>query len=147
MNNNFEIMIRNALKNGQSMESIASAFADCLNKVQAEDSPQQFYDEVEQDFWDAIDEEEFALENVAQLALLVACDDHDWSKEQMEVYMEVVKDILETAMALVDAMGDEGSFLGAVLNRLDRALEGKDVEVSVGTVDPKVIDFMKHFKR
>lgn len=97
----FETMIRDALKNGKSLEDIASEVGATLNKVQKEanarDVKKELLEEWKTKFNSHYSKSDLDLNDVATLAVLVCEKEYsDWTSEDLSQFRTNVKASIKT---------------------------------------------------
>jgi hypothetical protein len=96
----FKAMINKAREEGMSLDDIENEFSQAFDS--AAPANNDFYDDLEHEFWQSVAEEEFDFHDVATLAALVALDIHDdWDKKTTERYIDLIEKSLEDTANIV----------------------------------------------
>lgn len=136
-------MIRDAQKNGLTIDDIAKMFSKTLNEVQQEDQKKKT---IKEDRTKLIEQmkDQFATANyfnctdAATLCTIVMAEKYpDWTAENIKDYFDIIKMNIETAAALIGKGPDEflQIFLDKFFNPAPKSKNKSD--------DEKIIDFLR----
>ena len=112
----FEAMIRDAQKNGLTIEDIANTFSKTLNAVQQEDQKKksitnartELIKHIKDQFETAISKGHFDCTDAATLYTIVMAEKYpNWTAENIKNYFQIIKLNAETTAAIVDKKPDE----------------------------------------
>lgn len=141
-------MIRDAQKNGLTIDDIAKTFSKTLNAVQQEDQKKKIMKDaraemieyMKDQFNTAISKKRFDCADAATLCTIVMAEKYsNWTAEDIKDYFQTIKMNVETAAALIGKGPDE--FLQILLDKtssLFDAIPKKDK-----SDDEKIIDFLR----
>lgn len=142
-------MIRDAQKNGLTIDDIAKMFSKTLNAVQQEDQKKKtikdartkLIEQMKDQFAAAISKDHFNCTDAAALCTIVMAEKYpDWTAEDIKDYFQTIKMNVETAAALINKGPDE--FLQILLDKADKlfnpAPKSKDK-----SDDEKIVDFLR----
>ena len=112
----FEAMIRDAQKNGLTIDDIAKMFSKTLNAVQQEDQKKktvkdartELIKHMKNQFETAVSEERLNCADAATLYAITMAEKYpDWTAENIKEYFQTIKRNAETAATLVGKGPDE----------------------------------------
>ena len=142
-------MIRDAQKNGLTIDDIAKMFSKTLNAVQQEDQKKkimkdaraEMIEHMKDQFNTAISKKRFDCADAATLCTIVMAEKYsNWTAEDIKDYFQTIKMNVETAAALIGKEPDE--FLQILLDKADKlfnpAPKSKDK-----SDDEKIVDFLR----
>ena len=141
-------MIRDAQKNGLTIDDIAKKFSETLNATLQEDQKKkimkdaraEMIEHMKDQFNAAISKKHFDCADAATLCTIVMAEKHsNWTAEDIKDYFQTIKMNVETAAALIGKGPDE--FLQILLDKtssLFDAIPKKDK-----SDDEKIIDFLR----
>lgn len=142
-------MIRDAQKNGLTIDDIAKMFSKTLNAVQQEDQKKKtikdartkLIEQMKDQFAAAVSKDHFNCTDAAALCTIVMAEKYpDWTAEDIKDYFQTIKMNVETAAALINKGPDE--FLQILLDKADKlfnpAPKSKDK-----SDDEKIVDFLR----
>lgn len=136
-------MIRDAQKNGLTIDDIAKMFSKTLNEVQQEDQKKKtikdkLIEQMKDQFAAAVSKDHFNCTDAAALCTIVMAEKYpDWTAENIKDYFDIIKMNVETAAALVGKGPDEflQIFLDKFFNPAPKSKNKSD--------DEKIIDFLR----
>lgn len=136
-------MIRDAQKNGLTIDDIAKMFSKTLNEVQQEDQKKKtvkdkLIEQMKDQFATAVSKDHFNCTDAAALCTIVMAEKYpDWTAENIKDYFDIIKMNVETAAALVGKGPDEflQIFLDKFFNPAPKSKNKSD--------DEKIIDFLR----
>lgn len=136
-------MIRDAQKNGMTIDDIAKMFSKTLNEVQQEDQKKKtikdkLIGQMKDQFATAVSKDHFNCTDAAALCTIVMAEKYpDWTAENIKDYFDIIKMNVETAAALVGKGPDEflQIFLDKFFNPAPKSKNKSD--------DEKIIDFLR----
>ena len=142
-------MIRDAQKNGLTIDDIAKMFSKTLNAVQQEDQKKKtikdartkLIEQMKDQFAAAVSKDRFNCTDAAALCTIVMAEKYpDWTAEDIKDYFQTIKMNVETVAALINKGPDE--FLQILLDKADKlfnpAPKSKDK-----SDDEKIVDFLR----
>lgn len=142
-------MIRDAQKNGLTIDDIAKMFSKTLNAVQQEDQKKKtikdartkLIEQMKDQFAAAVSKDRFNCTDAAALYTITMADKYlDWTAEDIKDYFHIITMNAETAAALINKGPDE--FLQILLDKADKlfnpAPKSKDK-----SDDEKIVDFLR----
>lgn len=145
----FEAMIRDAQKNGLTIDDIAKMFSKTLNAIQQEDQKKKtikdartkLIKQMKDQFAAAVSKDHFNCTDAATLCTIVMAEKYpDWTAEDIKDYFQTIKMNVETAAALISKEPDE--FLQILLDKagelFDPAPKSKDK-----SDNEKIADFLR----
>lgn len=145
----FEAMIRDAQKNGLTIDDIAKMFSKTLNAVQQEDQKKkvivdartELIEHMKDQFETAVSEGHLDCTDAAVLYTLTMAEKYpDWTAENIKDYFQIIKLNAETAATMVDKELDE--LLQALLDKVDDLFDA--VPKSKDKSDnEKIADFLR----
>lgn len=136
-------MIRDAQKNGLTIDDIAKMFSKTLNEVQQEDQKKKtikdkLIEQMKDQFATAVSKDHFNCTDAAALCTIVMAEKYpNWTAENIKDYFDIIKVNVETAAALVGKGPDEflQIFLDKFFNPAPKSKNKSD--------DEKIIDFLR----
>lgn len=137
-------MIRDAQKNGLTIDDIAKMFSKTLNAVQQEDQKKkimkdaraELIEHMKDQFNAAISKKHFDCADAATLCTIVMAEKHsNWTAEDIKDYFQTIKMNVETAAALI---GKEPEILLDKTSKLFDTIPKKNK-----SDDEKIIDFLR----
>ena len=102
---NMEQMIKDNMKDGRSMDEIAKAFTEAMNRVKNEPTVERnkYLNSLEVDFDDAYVKDTITLADIAKYAAVIAARTNEkWTKKEIETYESVAKDALINLVDIID---------------------------------------------
>ena len=145
----FEAMIRDAQKNGLSIDDIAKMFSKTLNAVQQEDQKKkaivdartELIEHMKNQFETAVSKGHLDCTDVAALYTLTMAEKYpDWTAENIKDYFQIIKLNAETTATIVDKDPDE--LLQVLLDKVDNLFDA--VPKSKDKSDnEKIADFLR----
>lgn len=104
----YDIMIRNAMKNGMSQEEIAKKFTDALNSVAKEmdvnSQREKLLVDIEDTLLDHFDEEHFDAEDIGRMAALVYAQEYkDWTVDDIRTYVNGINYTARASARMISA--------------------------------------------
>lgn len=122
----FEAMIRDAQKNGLTIDDIAKMFSKTLNAVQQEDQKKKAIvdvrTELKDQFETAVSKGHLDCTDAAALYTLTMAEKYpDWTAENIKDYFQIIKLNAETAAAMVGKEPDE--LLQVLLDKVDNLFD------------------------
>ena len=142
-------MIRDAQKNGLTIDDIAKMFSKTLNAIQQEDQKKKIIkddrtkliEQMKNQFATAVSKDRFSCIDAAALCTIVMAEKYpDWTDEDIKDYFQIIKENVETAAAMVGKGPDE--FLQILLNKVDKLFDITP-ERKNKSDDEKIIDFLR----
>lgn len=142
-------MIRDAQKNGLTINDIAKMFSKTLNAVQQEDQKKkaimdartELIEHMKDQFETAVSKGHLDCTDAAALYTLTMTEKYpDWTAENIEDYFQIIKLNAETAATMVGKEPDEllQALLDKVDNLFDAILKSKDK-----SDNEKIADFLR----
>lgn len=142
-------MIRDAQKNGLSIDDIAKMFSKTLNAVQQEDQKKkaitdartELIEHMKDQFETAVSKGHLDCTDAAALYTLTMAEKYpDWTAENIKDYFQIIKLSAETTATMVDKEPDEllQVLLDKVDNLFDAVLKNKDK-----SDNEKIADFLR----
>lgn len=139
-------MIRDAQKNGLTIDDIAKMFSKTLNEVQQEDQKKKtikdartkLIEQMKDQFATAVSKDHFNCTDAAALCTIVMAEKYpDWTTENIKDYFDIIKMNVKTAAALVGKGPEEflQIFLDKFFNPAPKRKNKSD--------DEKIIDFLR----
>ena len=136
-------MIRDAQKNGLTIDDIAKMFSKTLNTIQQEDQKKKtvkdkLIEQMKDQFATAVSKDHFNCTDAAALCTIVMAEKYpDWTAENIKDYFDIIKVNAETAAALVGKGPDEflQIFVDKFFNPAPKSKNKSD--------DEKIIDFLR----
>lgn len=142
-------MIRDAQKNGLSIDDIAKMFSKTLNAVQQEDQKKkaivdartELIEHMKDQFETAVSKGRLDCTDAAALYTLTMAEKYpDWTAENIKDYFQIIKLNAETTATMVDKEPDE--LLQALLDKVDNLFDA--VPKSKDKSDnEKIADFLR----
>lgn len=136
-------MIRDAQKNGMTIDDIAKMFSKTLNEVQQEDQKKKtvkdkLIEQMKDQFTTAVSKDHFNCTDAAALCTIVMAEKYpDWTAEDIKDYFDIITMNAKTAAAMIGKGPDE--CLQILLDKFfNPALKSKDK-----SDDEKIIDFLR----
>lgn len=126
----FEAMIRDAQKNGLTIDDIAKMFSKTLNAVEQEDQRKKsvtdkreaVLDKLECAFHENVTKGQLGCSDAAALFTLTMAEKYpDWTAENIEDYFQIIKLNAETAATMINKEPDE--LLQILLNKADELFD------------------------
>ena len=122
----FEAMIRDAQKNGLTIDDIAKMFSKTLNAVQKKkaivDARTELIEHMKDQFETAVSKGHLDCTDAAALYTLTMAEKYpDWTAENIEDYFQIIKLNAETTATMVDKEPDE--LLQALLDKVDNLFD------------------------
>ncbi len=141
-------MIRDAQKNGLTIDNIAKMFSKTLNAVQQEDQKKkaivdartELIEHMKDQFETAVSKGHFDCTDAAALYTLTMAEKYpDWTAENIRDYFQIIKLNAETTATMVDKEPDElfQALLDKVDNLFDAVPKSKDK-----SDNEKIADFL-----
>lgn len=145
----FEAIIRDAQKNGLTIDDIAKMFSKTLNAVQQEDQKKKtikdartkLIEQMKDQFAAAVSKDHFNCTDAAVLCTIVMAEKYpDWTAEDIKDYFHIITMNAETAAAMVGKEPDEliQVFLDKADKLFDLAPKSKDK-----SDDEKIVGFLR----
>ena len=142
-------MIRDAQKNGLSIDDIAKMFSKTLNAVQQEDQKKkaivdartELIEHMKDQFETAVSKDHLDCTNAAALYTLTMAEKYpDWTAENIKDYFQIIKLNAETTATMVGKEPDEllQGLLDKVNNLFDAVSKSKDK-----SDNEKIADFLR----
>lgn len=145
----FEAMIRDAQKNGLTIDDIAKMFSKTLNAVQQEDQKKkatvdartELIEHMKDQFETAVSKDHLDCTDAATLYTLTMAEKYpDWTAENIKDYFQIIKLNAETTATMVGKEPDE--LLQALLDKVDNLFDA--VPKSKDKSDnEKIADFLR----
>lgn len=145
----FEAMIRDAQKNGLSIDDIAKMFSKTLNAIQQEDQKKkaivdartELIEHMKDQFETAVSKGHLDCTDAAALYTLTMAEKYpDWTAENIKDYFQIIKLNAETTATMVDKEPDE--LLQVLLDKVDNLFDA--VPKSKDKSDnEKIADFLR----
>ena len=142
-------MIRDAQKNGLSIDDIAKMFSKTLNAVQEEDQKKkaitdartELIEHMKDQFETAVSKGHLDCTDAAALYTLTMAEKYpDWTAENIKDYFQIIKLNAETTATMIDKEPDE--LLQALLDKVDNLFDA--VPKSKDKSDnEKIADFLR----
>ena len=139
-------MIRDAQKNGLTIDDIAKMFSKTLNAIQQEDQKKKtikdprtkLIEQMKDEFAVAVSKDHFSCIDAAALCTIVMAEKYpDWTAEDIKDYFDIIKMNAETAAAMV------GKGLEEILQiLLDRVFNPAPKRKNKSD-DEKIVDFLR----
>ena len=122
----FEAMIRDAQKNGLTIDDIAKMFSKTLNAVQKKkaivDARTELIEHMKDQFETAVSKGHLDCTDAAALYTLTMAEKYpDWTAENIKDYFQIIKLNAETTATMVDKEPDE--LLQALLDKVDNLFD------------------------
>lgn len=138
-------MIRDAQKNGLTIEDIAKQFSDTLNSVQKKNQEQnaraELIEHMKDQFETAVADGHLDCTDAAALYTITMAEKYpDWSAENIKDYFQIVKLNAETAATLVGKEPDE--LLQILLDKADKLFD-KKTKSKDKSDNEKIADFLR----
>lgn len=141
-------MIRDAQKNGLTIEDIAKQFSDTLNSVQKKNQEQnartELIEHMKDQFETAVTDGHLDCTDAAALYTITMAEKYpDWSAENIKDYFQIVKLNAETAATLVGKEPDE--LLQILLDKADKLFDmaPKKTKSKDKSDNEKIADFLR----
>ena len=145
----FEAMIRDAQKNGLTIDDIAKMFSKTLNAVQQEDQKKkaivdartELIEHMLDQFETAVSKGHLDCTDAAALYTLTIAEKYpDWTAENIKDYFQIIKVSAETIATMVGKEPDEllQALLDKIDNLFDAVLKSKDK-----SDNEKIADFLR----
>lgn len=141
-------MIRDAQKNGLTIDDIAKMFSKTLNAVQQEDQKKkaitdartELIEHMKDQFETAVFDGHLDCTDAAALYTLTMAEKYpDWTAENIKDYFQIIKLNAETTATMVDKEPDE--LLQALLDKVDTVL--KTNKSKDKSDNEKIADFLR----
>lgn len=142
-------MIRDAQKNGLTIDDIAKMFSKTLNAVQQEDQKKkaikdartELIEHMKNQFETAVSKGHLDCTDAAALCTLIMAEKYpDWTAENIKDYFQIIKLNAETTATMVDKEPDE--LLQVLLDKVDNLFDA--VPKSKDKSDnEKIADFLR----
>lgn len=135
-------MIRDAQKNGLSIDDIAKMFSKTLNAVQQEDQKKKAIkdartEHMKNQFETAVSKGHLDCTDAAALYTLTMAEKYpDWTAENIKDYFQIIKLNAETTATMVGKEPDE--LLQVLLDKVDNLFDAKDK-----SDNEKIADFLR----
>ena len=138
-------MIRDAQKNGLTIDDIAKMFSKTLNAVQQEDQKKkaivdartELIEHMKDQFEAAVSKGHLDCTDAAALYTLTMAEKYpDWTAENIKDYFQIIKLNAETTATMVGKEPDE--FLQVLLDKVDAVPKSKDK-----SDNEKIADFLR----
>lgn len=138
-------MIRDAQKNGLTIDDIAKMFSKTLNAVQQEDQKKkaitdartELLEHMKDEFETAVSKRHLDCTDAAALYTLTMAEKYpDWTAENIKDYFQIIKLNAETTATMVGKEPDE--LLQALLDKIDTVPKSKDK-----SDNGKIADFLR----
>lgn len=138
-------MIRDAQKNGLTIDDIAKMFSKTLNAVQQEDQKKkaitdartELIEHMKDQFETAVSKGHLDCTDAAALYTLTMAEKYpDWTAENIKDYFQIIKLNAETTATMVGKEPDE--FLQVLLDKVDTVPKSKDK-----SDNEKIADFLR----
>lgn len=146
---NFEAMIRDAQKNGLTIDDITKMFFKTLNAVQQEDQKKkaivdartELIEHMKDQFETAVSKGHLDCTDAAVLYTLTMAEKYpDWTAENIKDYFQIIKLNAETTATIVDKEPDE--LLQVLLDKVDNLFDA--IPKSKDKSDnEKIADFLR----
>ena len=142
-------MIRDAQKNGLTIDDIAKMFSKTLNAIQQEDQKKKIIkddrtkliEQMKNQFATAVSKDHFSCIDAAALCTIVMAEKYpDWTDEDIKDYFQIIKENVETAAAMIGKGPDE--FLQILLDKVDKLFDITPKRKNKSD-DEKIIDFLR----
>lgn len=136
-------MIRDAQKNGLTIDDIAKMFSKTLNAVQQEDQKKkaivdartELIEHMKDQFETAVSKGHLDCTDAAALYTLTMAEKYpDWTAENIKDYFQIIKLNAETTATMIGKEPDE--LLQALLDKVDAVLKNK-------SDNEKIADFLR----
>ena len=148
----FEAMIRDAQKNGLTIDDIAKMFSKTLNAVQQEDQKKkavkdartELIEHMKDEFETAVTNGHLDCTDAAALYTITMADKYpDWTAEDIKDYFQIVKLNAETAATLVGKEPEE--LLQLLLDKADKLFDTapKKTKSKDKSDNEKIADFLR----
>lgn len=141
-------MIRDAQKNGLTIDDIAKMFSKTLNAVQQEDQKKkaivdartELIEHMKDQFETAVSEGHLDCTDAAALYTLTMAEKYpDWTAENIKDYFQIIKLNAETIATMVGKEPDE--LLQALLDKIDNLFDA--VPKNKSKDNEKIADFLR----
>lgn len=141
----FEAMIRDAQKNGLTIDDIAKMFSKTLNAVQQEDQKKkaivdartELIEHMKDQFETAVSKGHLDCTDAAALYTLTMAEKYpDWTAENIKDYFQIIKLNAEITATMVGKEPDE--LLQVLLDKVDTVPKSKDK-----SDNEKIADFLR----
>lgn len=135
-------MIRDAQKNGLSIDDIAKMFSKTLNAVQQEDQKKKAIkdartEHMKNQFETAVSKGHLDCTDAAALYTLTMAEKYpDWTAENIKDYFQIIKLNAETTATMIGKEPDE--LLQVLLDKVDNLFDAKDK-----SDNEKIADFLR----
>lgn len=146
--NSYEIMIRDAMKNGSTQEEIAKAFTDAMNRISeanaADHERDILLDEIESTFYGNVDDLSLTEDDVGRVAALVYSKSNPkWTANDIKQFMQAMTVTAKTSARVVNAKS-----LDEVIDSISDALAKSVPQVKGNTKsdEDSIMEFLKHLK-
>ena len=142
-------MIRDAQKNGLSIDDIAKMFSKTLNAVQQEDQKKKaivdartkLIEHMKDQFETAVSKGHFDCTDAAALYTLTMAEKYpDWTAENIKDYFQIIKLNAETTATMVGKETDE--LLQALLDKVDNLFDAVPKNKNKSD-NEKIADFLR----
>lgn len=143
-------MIRDAQKNGLSIDDIAKMFSKTLNAVQQEDQKKkaivdarvELINRMKNQFENNVSKEQLSCVDAATLYTITMAEKYpDWTAENIKDYFQIIKLNAETAATMVSKEPDE--LLKILLDKVDDAFNIIFKTSKSKSDNEKIADFLR----
>ena len=145
-------MIRDAQKNGLTIDDIAKMFSKTLNAVQQEDQKKkaitdartELIEHMKDQFETAVSKERLDCTDAAALYTLIMAEKYsDWTAENIKDYFQIIKLNAETAAAMISKDLDE--LIQMLLDKTDKLFDAvlKTNKSKDKSDNEKIADFLR----
>ena len=145
-------MIRDAQKNGLTIDDIAKMFSKTLNAIQQEDQKKkaiknartELIEHMKDQFEIAVSKEQLSCADAATLYTITMAKEHpEWTAENIEDYFQIIKLNAETAASMVGKGPDE--LLQILLDKADKLFDivPKTNKSKDKSDNEKITDFLR----
>ena len=143
-------MIRDAQKNGLTIDDIAKMFSKSLNAVQQEDHKKkaiknartELIKRMKNQFETAVSKEQFSCVDAATLYTITMAEKYpDWTAENIKDYFQIIKMNAETAATMVNKEPDE--LLQILLDKTDEVFNIISKTGKSKSDNEKIADFLR----
>lgn len=145
---NFEAMIRDAQKNGLTIEDIAKQFSDTLNSIQKKNQEQndraELIKHMKDQFETGVAEGHLDCTDAAALYTITMAEKYpNWTAENIKDYFQIIKLNAETAAAMVGKDPDE--LIQMLLDKADKLFDTvpKTNKSKDKSDNEKIADFLR----
>lgn len=140
--NSYEIMIRDAMRNGSTQEEIAKAFTDAMNRISEANAADRerdiLLDEIESTFYENVDDLPLTEDDVGRVAALVYSKSNPkWTANDIKQFMQAMIVTAKTSARVVNAKS-----LDEVIDSISDALAGSMNKAK--TDEDNIMEFLRH---